>query len=304
MTELREQAALVALVDARVARWYEVADLVEVVGSAESVVAGELSGLEPVDLEVAHALCDAVTGDEISRWSEELAEFLGEHSDVDLVTVLDDDYPRNLREIYDRPPFVFVRGTLRPEDEQSVAMVGTRRASPEGRAQARELASALAEAGVTVVSGLASGIDTAAHAATLDSGGRTLAVMGTGVDRIYPAENAELAERITESGALISQFLPGSPPRRENFPIRNAVTSGMAVGTVVIEASSTSGAKMQARLALEHGKRLFLVRSLVMQEDWAREYAKRPGAMVVDDVREVLELLTQRAEVAQQLHLV
>jgi DNA protecting protein DprA len=129
-----------------------------------------------------------------------------------LVSVLDDEYPRNLRRIYNRPPFLFVRGALDNTDERSVAVVGTRRASPDGLSQAAHLAGELARRGVTVVSGLARGIDTAAHTAALDAGGRTLAVMGTGIDRVYPAENAELAQRIPEQGALVSQFWPA---RRE-----------------------------------------------------------------------------------------
>ena len=116
--------------------------------------------------------------------------------------------------------------------------------------------------------------------------------MGTGIQRVYPAENRELAARIVEAGgALVSQFWPDAPPTRYSFPMRNVVMSGMAVGTVVVEASSTSGAKMQARLALDHGKRLFLVESLVMHEKWARDYAERPGATVVKSVDDVLVAL-------------
>jgi DNA processing protein len=204
----------------------------------------------------------------------------------------------NLRKIYNRPPFLFVRGRLDLSDERSVAVVGTRQASPEGRQQARHLSEELVGRDVTVVAGLALGIDTAAHVAALDSGGRTVAVMGTGIDRVYPAENRSLAEAIPAHGALVSQFWPGTPPRRENFPLRNVVTSGIAMGTVVVEASSTSGAKMQARLALEHGKRLFLVEPLVLHEEWAQRYARRPGATVVTSVDDVVAILD--AEVAAE----
>jgi DNA processing protein len=219
--------------------------------------------------------------------------------------VLDENYPSNLRRVYNRPPFLFVRGTLNPGDERSVAVVGTRKASPEGREQARQLATELARRGVTVVSGLAAGIDTEAHTATLAAGGRTLAVMGTGIDRVYPAENRALAERIPAQGAVVSQFWPGSPPRKENFPLRNVVSSGIAMGTVVVEANGVSGARMQARLALEHGKRLFLVEPLVLQEKWAQDYAKRPGATVVKSVDDVLRVLDAEvvADTAPQLSL-
>src|SRR5690606_11165068 len=159
--------------------------------------------------------------------------------------------------IYNPPPFLFVRGSLSAADERSIAIVGTRRASAAGLEQARWLASSLAKEGVTVLSGLARGIDTAAHRAALDGGGRTVAGMGTGINRRYPAENSELADEIERQGALVSQFWPDAPPTRKSFPMRNVVMSGMALGTVVVEASSTSGAKMQARLALEHGKLVF-----------------------------------------------
>lgn len=297
-----EQAALLALVHTGVAPWHRVADAVESAGSATGILSGELSGLEPVDTVLVGELSQAVREEDTERWMSALDPVLAV-GDIQLLTILDDDYPANLREIYNRPPFIFVRGELRNQDEHSVAVVGTRRASAEGRQQARLLARALAEAGVTVISGLAAGIDTEAHKGALEVGGRTVAVMGTGIDRIYPKENVELAERIAGTGALISQFTPGMGPRKENFPIRNVVTSGMAFGTVVVEASGKSGARMQARLALEHGKRLFLVESLVLQEDWAREYASRPGAVVIKHVSEVLELLDARPARVEQLHL-
>jgi DNA processing protein len=207
---------------------------------------------------------------------------------VRLTTVLDEDYPANLRLIFNAPPFLMVRGTLRVDDSRSVAIVGTRQATPEGVARAGRLARALTEAGVTVLSGLARGIDTAAHAATVEAGGRTIAVMGTGINSIYPAENRDLADRIAENGALVSQFWPDTPPRQDTFPRRNIVMSGMGQGTVVIEASATSGAKMQARFALEHGKRLFLLSSLVQEREWARKYLERRGAVEVRSVDDIL----------------
>lgn len=209
---------------------------------------------------------------------------------VRLTTVLDDDYPSNLRVIYNLPPFLFYRGSLLADDTRSIAVVGTRGASQTGLDTASWVATELARAGVTVLSGLARGIDAAAHAATLDAGGRTIAIMGTGITRCYPAENANLAERIVERGALVSQFWPTAPPARYNFPRRNVVTSGMGQGTVVVEATRTSGAKMQARLALEHGKRVFLLRSLVASQTWARDYVSR-GAIEVESVDDILRFL-------------
>ena len=217
-----------------------------------------------------------------------------------LVTVLDDDYPSNLRVIAKLPPFLFYRGELRRDDARSVAVVGTRRASEEGVSRASKLAALLVAEGVTVISGLAKGIDTAAHSAVLAADGRTIAVLGTGILRVYPAENAKLAERILERGAIVSQFWPSAPPARHSFPMRNEVMSGISQGTAVIEASSTSGAKMQARLALLQGKRAFLMSSLVTSESWARDYLAKRGAIEVNSVGDVVRRLRSPAQVELQ----
>jgi len=211
---------------------------------------------------------------------------------VRLTTVVDEDYPLNLRTIFNRPPFLFYRGNLdQDRDAQSVAVVGTREASDEGVKRARKMATALTEKGVTVLSGLARGIDTAAHEATLEANGRTIAVLGSGIRRIYPSENEKLAQRITETGAVVSQFWPDASPARFTFPRRNITMSGMGQGTVVIEASATSGAKMQARLALEHGKKVFLIDSLVSKFGWAANYHKKRGAIRVEKVEDILNFL-------------
>jgi DNA processing protein len=147
------------------------------------------------------------------------------------------------------------------------------------------------------------GIDSAAHEAALEAGGRTLAVFGSGINRIYPPENKDLARRILESGAHVSQFWPDASPTRATFPMRNVVTSGLALGTVVIEAHGHSGASMQARLRLDHGKRLFLLRSLVMQEAWAQRYAARPGVVVVDSVDDIVTILDELLNPPVQLQI-
>lgn len=209
-----------------------------------------------------------------------------------LITVLDSEYPATLRLIFNLPPFLFVRGELRDEDLRSVAVVGTRQASQDGLRRARRMSHLLTERQVTVVSGLARGIDTAAHTAALDAGGRTIAVVGTGILRCYPAENRELADRIAENGAVVSQFWPEANGATYTFPRRNVTMSGIAQGTVVIEAGRTSGAKMQARVALEHGKKVFLLRSLTQAQPWAHEYVNDRGAVMVDDVEDVVKSLS------------
>jgi DNA processing protein len=204
-----------------------------------------------------------------------------------LLTVLDPDYPLNLRLVHQQPPFLFARGKV-ADDELSVAVVGTRRPSERGVRHATEIARGLAERGVTVASGLAQGIDTAAHKAALAVGGRTVAVIGTGLRRFYPAQNTLLQQKISHDGLVLSQFWPDAPPTKHSFPMRNAVMSGYCLATVVIEALEKSGARMQAHLALEHGRHVFLMRSL-LEHEWARNYASRPNTTVVDDAQQVFD---------------
>jgi DNA processing protein len=175
------------------------------------------------------------------------------------LTLDDGDYPACLRTIADPPPVLFVRGSLTVADEWAVAIVGTRRATAYGRQAAEHLSSALAGAGVTVVSGLARGIDACAHRAALAADGRTIAVLAHGLDTVYPPEHARLADEIVAHGALISEFPLGTRPDAANFPRRNRILAGLARATVVVEAARTSGALITADLALEQGRDVFAV---------------------------------------------
>jgi DNA processing protein len=246
------------------------------------------------------ALIEANSSHHEQRVAEAAAEVeRARKAGASLITILDRGYPTNLRLIYNLPPFLFVRGGLLEADTRSVAVVGTRAATEEGLDKAARMASLLVQEGVAVISGLARGIDTEAHRAALTAGGRTIAVLGCGITKTYPPENEELAQRIVDSGqgAVVSQFWPLAPPAGYNFPRRNVVTSGLSQGTVVIEASATSGAKMQARLALEHGKKVFLISSLVTSQEWARKYLARPGAVEVNGVEDVMDHLRSETEV-------
>ncbi|MFE7779207.1 DNA-processing protein DprA [Streptomyces sp. NPDC057445] len=218
-----------------------------------------------------------------------------------LVTVLDPAYPANLRLVPNLPPFLFHLGDLEERDARSAAVVGTRNASDDGMRRAGRMARGLVDNDVVVFSGLAKGIDTAAHTAALEAGGRTVAVMGTGIAaKIYPAENKPLATRIVDNGgALLSQFWPSSGPATWTFPRRNVVTSGSTMGSIVIEASSTSGAKMQARIAHEHGKHVFLIRSLATKEPWAAKMVAERKAVEVAELDDVLSLLGSAKRVQQ-----
>lgn len=175
------------------------------------------------------------------------------------VTQAEDDYPQLLKSLPDAPPLLYIRGTLIPQDSRAIAVVGTRKSSVYGRDATHMLCSELARNNVTVVSGLALGIDTAAHRAALQGGGRTLAVLGCGIDRIYPNENQKLAEEIDQRGALISEFPIGTPPEGRNFPRRNRVISGLSLGVLVVEAPEKSGAILTANVAAEQGREIFAV---------------------------------------------
>ncbi|RMF51119.1 MAG: DNA-protecting protein DprA [Anaerolineae bacterium] len=178
---------------------------------------------------------------------------------IQVLTWEDPAYPERLQSISQPPPVLYVRGTLLSDDAWAVAVVGTRRVTRYGRQVAEEIATGLARHGVTVVSGLARGVDGVAHRAALQAGGRTLAVLGCGVDHIYPPEHRSLAEDILQAGALVSDYPPGTPPDAANFPARNRIISGLSLATVVVEAGETSGALITARFAVEQGRDVFAV---------------------------------------------
>lgn len=178
---------------------------------------------------------------------------------IQVLTWEDEAYPRRLKEIDQPPPVLYLRDNLQPEDEWAVAIVGTRGITAYGRQVTAEIASVLARRGVTVISGLARGIDAEAHKAALNAGGRTLAVLGSGVDQIYPPEHRQLADQIIASGALMSDYAPGTPPDGVNFPPRNRIISGLSMAVIVIEAGERSGALITAEFAADQGREVFAV---------------------------------------------
>jgi len=217
---------------------------------------------------------------------EALAERLG----LQVLTWRDPDYPARLREIPDPPPVLYLKGNLRPEDARAVAVVGTRRPTPYGRQATAHLVEGLARAGVTVVSGLALGIDGVAHRTALEAGGRTLAVLACGLDRVYPPEHRDLAEAVARSGALLSEFPPGTRPEAHNFPRRNRLLSGLALGVLVVEAPEASGALITVRWALDQGREVMAVPGPIFSP--ASRGALRllqEGARLVMEVEDILE---------------
>jgi DNA processing protein len=215
-----------------------------------------------------------------------------EQLNTQVITWDSPEYPALLMQIPDPPPVLFVRGKLLPTDEWAVAMVGSRKATVYGREVARRLASDLAINGITVVSGLARGIDGIAHKAALEAGGRTIAVLGSGVDIIYPSDHRELAMRIIENGALISDYPLGTPPEGPNFPPRNRIISGLSLGTIVVEAGLRSGALITSDFALEQGRDVFAVPGNILSPASAGcNRLLRDGAALVSEVRDILETL-------------
>ncbi len=293
MLQATETAALLVLMRSARRPWRAYAELVEERGSAIAILDEELCNRQcslfsqspgPSSSQDREALIGDAAA-EVARW---------EANGIQLLSVLDPSYPENLRAVHDRPPMVFVAGRLQAADARSIAVIGARLASPGALRAAQTIAEHLVDHGYTVVSGLAAGIDTAAHTSALSQGGRTVAVIGTGLNRSYPPQNAPLQRRIACECAVISQFLPDAPPSRRSFPLRNAVMSGVTLATVVVEASERSGARTQARLALAHGRPVFLLSS-ILGAPWARECAARPGVHVVRSpaqITAVVERLT------------
>ena len=221
-------------------------------------------------------------------------------NDIQIVTRSDANYPKPLAEIYDPPNLLFCRGKLLDIDQVAIAIVGTRHASNYGRAIATRLATGLAMAGFTIVSGLARGIDAAAHRAALAAGGRTVAVLGGGLLKMYPPEHAQLAKEIAKSGAVLSESLPMQPPKSGSFPRRNRIVTGLCLGVIVVEAGERSGALISARMAMEQGREVFAVPGRVdsrMSRGCHRLISD--GAKLVESIDDVLEELGPLANPAR-----
>ncbi len=219
--------------------WHAPEDALRAAGLDRRAVANVLRARRTLDLDALEARLEAVG--------------------ARALTLQDADYPPLLQKLPDAPPVLYVKGTLQAADRWAIAFVGTRRATVYGREVTRRLAEALVGAGLTIVSGLALGIDAVAHRAALEAGGRTIAVLGCGIDRVYPPEHRKLAAAITQHGALVTEFPLGTPPEAKNFPVRNRIVSGLALGVVVTEAPRRSGALLTANVAAEQGREVFAV---------------------------------------------
>src|ERR1044071_9504758 len=215
-----------------------------------------------------------------------------ESQNIHILTWEDEAYPQRLKEIDQPPPVLYLRGDYLPDDLFAVAIVGTRRATPYGRQITEELAAFLATHGITVVSGLSRGIDAIAHQTALKTGGRTLGVLGSGVDKISPPEHRALADKMIESGAIVSDYAPGTPPDATNFPPRNRIISGLSLAVVVIEAGETSGALITAEFAAEQGREVFAVPgSILAPQSKGTNKLIQKGALPLLSVNDLMQAL-------------
>jgi DNA processing protein len=227
-----------------------------------------------------------------------------ERERVEVRSLLDPAYPARLKMIADPPPLLYITGTLTEQDELAVAIVGARRATPAGRAMTEELSHDLAGAGMTVVSGLARGVDAAAHRGALAARGRTIAVLGCGIDRTYPPEYERLRRQIEEQGAVVSEVPMGAPPHSHHFPRRNRIISGLSLGVIVTEAAISSGSLITAKLAAEQGREVFAVPGFV-KEDTSRgtNALLKEGAALIECAQDVIDAILPQLEPALRLRL-
>jgi len=268
----------------------KVARLLQEFGSAEAILSAARDDLARVGGVSGKGFDRLAEGLRWDGWKAE--KRLLQRIDASVLALPDPGYPALLRAIYDPPPVLYVRGALAPEDEFAVAIVGSRRATAYGRSVAHEIARDLARAGVTIVSGLARGVDVAAHRGALAAGGRTIAVLGCGIDRCYPPEHTSLRDQIAASGAVLSEFPVETAPDKWRFPARNRVISGLCLGTVLIEAPSDSGAMITADFALEQGREVFAVPGNV--DTFASQGCNRlikEGAHLAETATDVLDAL-------------
>lgn len=266
-------------------------------GSIEKAWYASASELKAAGLDsrIASAVISSRTALSLDAEMEKLSK-----NHVDAYTWNDPVYPARLKEIYDFPPVLYKRGSLTEEDEWAVAVVGTRRPTAYGAQVAEQLSRELARNKITVVSGLARGIDSIAHKAALDAGGRTVAVTGCGLDIVYPSEHLKLAQTIIQHGCLMSEYPLGTKPKAENFPRRNRILSGICLGVLVIEGSETSGALLTAKYAVEQNREVFSVPGSILSPN-SRGTNKliQQGAKLVLTVQDILEELNLTAVPAQ-----
>ena len=276
--------------------------LIRTLGDPERFVGKGPESLAGLDF-LGHTIkSEIAAGSDPENWSE-ICRLMEKHQ-ISFVSILDDDYPEPLKNIFNPPLFLFYRGEISSlGSERSLGIVGTRKPDNYGLMMTRKITEHLVATGFTIVSGLAYGIDTQAHLTAVENSGKTIAVMATGCDQIYPQRNHKLAARILEKGALVSEFIPGSKPEKWNFPLRNRIISGLSIGTFVVQGERTSGALLTAKFALDQNRDLF-----ALPGDINRRISEGPnhllklGAKIVTNYLDIIEeydLVLQREDAAK-----
>jgi len=264
-------------------------------GSAQAVLNASLQELISVE-GIDKQLADSILECKISRDDQEKARRIKD-ANLTVYHLLNENYPARLKQIHKAPILLYAVGEFTEADSQSIAVVGTRSSSDYGHRVAKELVSELVKYGFTIVSGLARGIDTQAHYSALEAGGRTIAVLGSGLDTIYPQENTRLARDIAKRGAICTEYFLGTQPDAPNFPERNRIISGLSMGTIVIEAGNKSGAILTALTALEQNREVFAVPGRIdSKRSIGTNRLIKHGAKLVQDVDDILEELTGQLE--------
>jgi DNA processing protein len=265
--------------------------LVKIFGHPERIFHASLSELEAAMPQLPKATAESIhAGIAFEEAADEMRK--AEGAGVAVVPYQDPRYPPRLKEIYDPPLLLYVRGRAELLQGHTLAVVGTRRPTPYGKSVAEKLSRDMVRMGLTHVSGMARGVDAASHAGALDAGGDTVAVLGTGVDTPYPAENRKLYEQIVHRGCVVSEFRMGTTPFPQNFPLRNRVISGMSLGVMVVEGAQYSGSLITARLALEHGREVFAIPgNIVSKQSWGPNLLIKDGAKLVQEAADIVEEL-------------
>ncbi len=259
--------------------------LIEIFRSPQAIFRASKSELEAAGLQasVAQSIASGCAFEEAVEQQQKVLK-----AGAELISIADSRYPPRLKEIFDPPPLLFARGRIELLETLMIGVVGTRRPTAYGTAAAQRLSKDLAIAGMTIASGMARGIDTAAHRAVLESGGDTIAVFGCGADEIYPAENRKLAGQIAEQGLILSEFPMGTPAYPQNFPVRNRIIAGMSAGVLVVEGGEYSGSTITAKLALEQNREVFAVPgNITSKMSWGPNLLIKQGAKLVQEWNDV-----------------
>jgi len=291
---MNETACLIALSRAKEIGASTLKTLIEHFGSASNIIEAnlkEIKNIRGIGEKRAKALEEAIKGFSLKNILSEIDSLRARN--INILSYLDRDYPQQLKEIPSPPLLLYIKGEIRPEDRFAIAVVGSRKPTHYGFSVAEKLSEELSSMGLTVISGLARGIDTASHIASLRCGGRTIAVLGSGIDVPYPPENKGLMKRIAISGAVVSEFPPEAGPSKETFPQRNRIISGLSLGVLVVEASRGSGALITASHAIEQGKEVFAIPGSIYSETsgGTNELIKK-GAKIVTSAKDIVEELS------------